>query len=393
MSMAQAPIACVVTSPVSKVTTSRCGPPRLFAPPTPMTAPCGSFAGPPVVWPRSSPTPGVPLPAPAAPLPVPLPVPVVPQTAVLRSAGPVERPIDQAVERPSYRPVSRPAEQEDTAENGARNSTGLRPEQLLLHQLEKEVEKSMEPRMTQSFAPEKTATLPRPPPMLMKAAAARAKQDEDLQQSVFLGAGPGTGSSGFSDSQSSEATSAEPEAEDVTQARRQDRPKRQVPVPPRSKSEENLYLRKNMENLRKQKRHLQQQVESIEARLRNVEAQKLQYQKLFEDSHRSYAIGEGRDLEITGLHQQLAALLMLKDALNSENMELQARIKGLEEEKSRRSPAAACVICMENLANVVCLPCKHLALCSFCSKHSYGERSTCPICRGSITDRMLIYMP
>ena len=72
--------------------------------------------------------------------------------------------------------------------------------------------------------------------------------------------------------------------------------------------QENLYLRKNMENLRKQKRHLQQQVwrnetadrlaqrvfsiaasifgiqvESIEARLRNVEAQKLQYQKLFED--------------------------------------------------------------------------------------------------------------
>jgi len=31
-----------------------------------------------------------------------------------------------------------------------------------------------------------------------------------------------------------------------------------------------------------------------------------------QDSHRSYAIGEGRDLEITGLHQQLAALLMLK---------------------------------------------------------------------------------
>jgi len=279
-----------------------------------------------------------------------------------------------------------------TEESGARNSTsGLRPDQLLLHQLQKQVENSIEPRMTDTFVPEKAANL-KAPPMLMKAAAARAKQEEDIQQTVFLGGGPEA--SGFSDSQSSEATSAEPEAEDVTQARSGSRGIRGSGSAVRSKSEENLYLRKNMENLRKQKRHLQQQVESIEARLRNVEAQKLQYQKLFEDSQGSFAVGgEGRDLEITGLHQQLAALLMLKDALNSENIELQARIKGLEEERSRRSPACSCVICMENLANVVCLPCKHLAICSFCSKHSYDEGSACPICRGNITDRMVIYMP
>ena len=46
-----------------------------------------------------------------------------------------------------------------------------------------------------------------------------------------------------------------------------------------------------------------------------------------QDSQGVPYVGEGRDLEITGLHQQLAALLMLKDALNSENLELQVRIK------------------------------------------------------------------
>ena len=145
-----------------------------------------------------------------------------------------------------------------------------------------------------------------------------------------------------------------------------------------------------------------------------------------------------------------------QDALNSENLELQARVKalwvtmkshahlrlkgsrqGLEDERSRRSPASSCaarqmfplqmafksltseVVCLENLANVgatcrerscvaqvVCLPCKHLALCSFCStplgeisgaldvlRNSYGDGSACSICRGPIQDRMLIYMP
>ena len=38
-----------------------------------------------------------------------------------------------------------------------------------------------------------------------------------------------------------------------------------------------------------------------------------------QDSHRTYAIG-GRDLEITGLHQQLAALLMLKAKMGWSNL-------------------------------------------------------------------------
>lgn len=158
--------------------------------------------------------------------------------------------------------------------------------------------------------------------------------------------------------------------------------------------EEGAYLIKNIEWLRQKKRDLERQVENMEARVRTAEAQKEQYKALFEESQTDtfvQASGEGRDREIVGLHQQLAALLMLKDALNSENLELQERIQAMEQ--LQRHSQASCVICMENLANVVCLPCKHLALCSFCSQQSYAERSQCPICRGSISERMQIFMP
>ncbi|CAE7577740.1 unnamed protein product [Symbiodinium sp. CCMP2456] len=121
----------------------------------------------------------------------------------------------------------------------------------------------------------------------------------------------------------------------------------------------------------------------MEARVRTAEAQKEQYKALFEESQTDtfvQASGEGRDREIVGLHQQLAALLMLKDALNSENLELQERIQAMEQ--LQRHSQASCVICMENLANVVCLPCKHLALCSFCSQQldrtELSERNDVP---------------
>jgi len=163
--------------------------------------------------------------------------------------------------------------------------------------------------------------------------------------------------------------------------------------------EENSYLRQNVDYLRQRKRQLEHQVQAFESRAQAAEAQKQQYKLLFEESQRREAAASasygakpgGGELEILSLQQQLGALQMLKDALNSENVELQERFQVLEQAK--QVPKASCVICMDNLANVVCLPCKHLAMCSFCSQHSYDECETCPICRGDISDRMLIYMP
>eukprot|EP00931_Biecheleriopsis_adriatica_P115582 TRINITY_DN91364_c0_g1_i1.p1 TRINITY_DN91364_c0_g1~~TRINITY_DN91364_c0_g1_i1.p1 ORF type:complete len:394 (+),score=95.88 TRINITY_DN91364_c0_g1_i1:23-1183(+) len=156
--------------------------------------------------------------------------------------------------------------------------------------------------------------------------------------------------------------------------------------------QENAYLRQNVDYLRQRKRQLENQVQAYESRVRSVEAQRQQYKALFEESQQQSAgNAAGGELEILNLQQQLAALMLLKDALNAENLELQNRNKALE--SLQKGGHATCVICMDNLANVVCMPCKHLAMCSFCSQHSYDECRSCPICRGDITDRMLIYMP
>eukprot|EP00913_Durusdinium_trenchii_P024299 g22813.t1 len=167
---------------------------------------------------------------------------------------------------------------------------------------------------------------------------------EELQQSVFLGASAaevkGPEQLGLSDSQSSEATSQEPEAELDSEARLAGRVY--------STSEDTMRWR---------------------------------WERLIEEVAVTWALRPPGRRAWFGDHRS-AATTGCADALNSENVELQARIKGLEAERSRRSPPSSCVICMENLANVVCLP------------HTYAaERSSCPICRATINERMLIFMP
>jgi len=49
-----------------------------------------------------------------------------------------------------------------------------------------------------------------------------------------------------------------------------------------------------------------------------------------------------------------------------------------------------CIICRTNAKTVLILPCKHLAFCNDCNK-IYNDTS-CPLCRGEITDRTPIYV-
>jgi len=248
------------------------------------------------------------------------------------------------------------------------------PQQLLLHQLERElkVQQGLGPIFAAAPPPKKPEEKAmHAAPRLMAAAAEAAAKQEDAP-GAFLPAGCFQGVR-LPDTQSDTSEGSETKFLAL---------------------EEGAYLMKNIEWLRQKKRDLERQVGNMEARVRTAEAQKEQYKALFEESQSDtfvQASGEGRDREIVGLHQQLAALLMLKDAFNSENLQLQERMQAMEQ--SQRHGQASCVICMKNLANVVCLPCKHLALCSFCSQQSYAERSQCPICRGSISERMQIFMP
>jgi len=120
----------------------------------------------------------------------------------------------------------------------------------------------------------------------------------------------------------------------------------------------------------------------------------LQFRSLSEHAHSGNPSSSGAgEIEIGNLHQQLDAMMMLRDALNAENVELHTRLQAAEAEGARRHACerGACVVCMETIANVVCLPCKHLALCASCS-HKEALPS-CPLCRQHIESTMTVFLP
>ena len=57
---------------------------------------------------------------------------------------------------------------------------------------------------------------------------------------------------------------------------------------------------------------------------------------------------------------------------------------------SQAEEESLCIICEEATKRVVLLPCKHLCLCSACSK--LEQVTDCPMCRTKISDRMEVFM-
>lgn len=107
--------------------------------------------------------------------------------------------------------------------------------------------------------------------------------------------------------------------------------------------------------------------------------------------HLPYAQDQGA-LEVGSLQQQLLAVQQVKEALHQENLELQKRLRERElKEAEGHQAQSACVVCLSHAANIVCLPCKHLALCGPCSGH--GDMTSCPICRIQIDQLMQIFTP
>jgi len=156
-------------------------------------------------------------------------------------------------------------------------------------------------------------------------------------------------------------------------------------------SEENAYLRRNVEHLRNAKHRLEEKVQDLDARARALEQRKQQYKMLYEEALRgAQNLGMG-EMEMSSLHQQLGAVSLLKDALNEENIELQRKLEEADRNKGDGSKQATCVICMDNLANLVCLPCKHLAICSLCGVQA--DLAECPICRAAVKEKMQIFTP
>lgn len=152
-------------------------------------------------------------------------------------------------------------------------------------------------------------------------------------------------------------------------------------------NEENDYLRKNLDYVRHEKHRLEEKLHNLETRLRGAEAKKHQYKMLYEQARQAASHRGGGELELSSLHEQLSAVNGLKEVFHHENLELSRRL----EEAEKAGGKEACVICMDNLANMVCLPCKHLALCAFCGQQQ--DVRACPICRTPLEDKMQIFMP
>jgi hypothetical protein len=72
-------------------------------------------------------------------------------------------------------------------------------------------------------------------------------------------------------------------------------------------------------------------------------------------------------------------------------MQLRDQLDTALRRQCEESKQAMCVICLDHLSNIVCLPCKHLALCSYCARQP--EVTDCPICRQKLEDKLQIYTP
>lgn len=80
----------------------------------------------------------------------------------------------------------------------------------------------------------------------------------------------------------------------------------------------------------------------------------------------------------------------LNEASTSETTEI-AKEKGVNDKDNadgKKDFESLCKICMERKANVVLLPCKHVAVCSSCV---FGIDNICPICRTEVHEKINLF--
>jgi len=158
--------------------------------------------------------------------------------------------------------------------------------------------------------------------------------------------------------------------------------------------EDTEHFRKEVERLRKVKHAHSCHVLQLREQHRNLVTKLSHCKNLYELARRDFRGNGGIEadrLEVDNLHQKLDAVMLLKGMLFKDNMELQRELETLRRSAGEGVKLSACVICMDNLANVVCMPCKHLVLCAHCSQQENVH--DCPICRTHVQEKMQIYTP
>jgi hypothetical protein len=54
--------------------------------------------------------------------------------------------------------------------------------------------------------------------------------------------------------------------------------------------------------------------------------------------------------------------------------------------RDHRNYDITCSICMDNIKNIILLPCRHEATCTKCAHHLLNNNKKCPICRTVINN-------
>lgn len=158
------------------------------------------------------------------------------------------------------------------------------------------------------------------------------------------------------------------------------------------------YLKKNVAHLKQKKHFLEEQVKQLDARLKNALQEKEHFRGLFEQAQRELRESRYTSMpehnpgqEVQELQAQLEVATELKGQFYMEAEELRNQLRQAQQQAQQggKKDESTCVVCMDNLANVVCLPCKHLVLCSYCS----GDVDSCPICRTAAEEKLQIFTP
>ena len=104
--------------------------------------------------------------------------------------------------------------------------------------------------------------------------------------------------------------------------------------------------------------------------------------------HEKLLIGECSYLN---LNREILKTNQIKyqEHLNSkESQKVQLGQCNHSENEGTESIETKCKVCLDRKANIVFLPCKHVAVCSQCV---FGINEKCIICRGIIKDKISLY--
>eukprot|EP00457_Paulinella_chromatophora_P017764 gb/GEZN01018891.1/.p1 GENE.gb/GEZN01018891.1/~~gb/GEZN01018891.1/.p1 ORF type:complete len:232 (+),score=40.88 gb/GEZN01018891.1/:45-698(+) len=132
-------------------------------------------------------------------------------------------------------------------------------------------------------------------------------------------------------------------------------------------------------------RYLRQQVKQLKLKARQEDIKEMGRQELLIGN----LIQKMADQELTQLSQKLTCLLLRipkEIARREEEVRQEAKAKAKQQrEQAAMSRDKTCVVCLEHVAVVLFLPCRHMKTCQWCCQ----ALKHCPLCRAVIAEKFV----